>query len=76
MNRLLGFIAAAIMAPAATGCAVSSTTLVRHDQDAAQVIYRPRLKPMQSVDDIVDGQRRGYTRTSGSGWTGGPIDSW
>jgi len=40
MNRLLGFIAAAIMAPAATGCAVSSTTLVRHDQDAAQVIYR------------------------------------
>jgi hypothetical protein len=74
MNRLLGFIAAAIMALAATGCAVSSTTLVRHDQGAAQVIYRISeeqafttaleayavLTPKQSVDDIVDGQRRGY----------------
>lgn len=66
MNRLLGLVAAALMALVATGCATSSTTLVRPDQGGAQVIYRISeekaftialdayavLLPKQSVDDI------------------------
>jgi Short C-terminal domain len=74
MNMLLGRVAATLMALTATGCAVSSTTLVRPDQGGSQVIYRISeeqafttaleayavLTPKQSVDDIVDGQRRGY----------------
>jgi hypothetical protein len=74
MNRLLGLVAAGLMALVTTGCATSSTTLVRPDQGGAQVIYRISeekafttaleayavLLPKQSVDDIVDGLRRGY----------------
>ena len=40
MNRLLGLVATALMALTATGCAVSSSTLVRPDQGGSQVIYR------------------------------------
>lgn len=67
-------IAAMLTALVATGCATSHTTLVRPDQGGAQVIYRISeekafttaleayavLTPKQSVDDIVDGHRRGY----------------
>jgi hypothetical protein len=74
MKRLLGVVAAVFMALTTTGCAVSSTTLVRPDQAGSQVIYRISeeqafttaleayavLTPKQSVDDVVDGQRRGY----------------
>lgn len=70
----LGLVAVALMALVATGCATSHTTLVRPDQGGAQVIYRVSeekafttaleayavLTPKQSVDDIVDGNRRGY----------------
>jgi hypothetical protein len=74
MNALLGLVAATLMALTATGCAVSSTTLARPDQSGSQVIYLISeeqafttaleayavLTPKQSVDDIVDGRRRGY----------------
>jgi len=74
MNMLLGLVAMALMALASTGCATSSTTLIRRDQGEGQVIYRISeetaftialeayavLLPKQSVDDIVDGLRRGY----------------
>jgi hypothetical protein len=74
MTRLLGLVAAALMALLATGC-TSSSTLVRRDQGEGQVIYRiseekaftialdayAALLPKQSVDDIVDGLRRGYS---------------
>src|SRR5437899_1154741 len=57
-----------------TGCSVHSTTLLRDEPNARQVIYRISeeqafmtaleayavFTPKQSVDDIVDGQRRGY----------------
>ena len=73
MNRLLGHMAAVFTALVATGCATSGTTL-RPDQGGTQVIYRVSeekafttaleayavLTPKQSVDDIVDGNRRGY----------------
>ena len=73
MKRLLGLVAAALMALVAAGC-TASTTLVRRDQGEGQVIYRISeeeaftivldayavLLPKQSVDDIVDGLRRGY----------------
>ena len=75
MNRACGLVVAALMAVLATGCATSSTTLVRRDQGPGQVIYRiseekaftialdsyAALLPKQSVDDIVDGLRRGYS---------------
>lgn len=74
MNRRFGLVAAALMALVTTGCATSGTTLVRPDQGGSQVIYRISeekafttaleayavLTPKQSVDDIVDGNRRGY----------------
>jgi hypothetical protein len=74
MNKLRGLAAAALLALTATGCATSHSTLVRPDQGGAQVIYRISeqqaftialeayavLTPKQSVDDIVDGNRRGY----------------
>lgn len=73
MKRLLGLVAAALMALVAAGC-TASTTLVRRDQGEGQVIYRiseekaftvaldayADLLPKQRVDDIVDGLRRGY----------------
>lgn len=74
MSRLLGLVAAALIALAATGCATSGTTLVHPNQGGGQVIYRVSeeqafttaleayavLYPKQSVDDIVDGNLRGY----------------
>ncbi len=74
MNKVRGLVAAALMTLTATGCAVSSSTLVRPDQGGSQVIYRISeeqafttaleayavLTPKQSVDDIVEGTRRGY----------------
>jgi Short C-terminal domain len=74
MNKLFGLVAVALMVLTATGCAVSSSTLVRPDQGGSQVIYRISeeqafttaleayavLTPKQSVDDVVDGTRRGY----------------
>jgi hypothetical protein len=74
MTGLLGHVAVGLMALVATGCATSSTTLVRPNQGEGQVIYRISeelafrtalevyavLYPKQSVDDIVDGKRRGY----------------
>jgi len=67
--------AAALIALATTGCATSATTLVRPDSGGAQVIYRiseetafttalkayATLLPKQSVDDVIDGTRRGYS---------------
>ena len=72
---VLRFIAAVFMALTATGCATSATTLVRPDSGGAQVIYQiseetafttalkayAALLPKQSVDDVVEGARRGYS---------------
>lgn len=74
MIRLLGLLVAALTALVATGCVTSGTTLTRPDRGGEHVIYRiseeqafttalaayTALFPKQSVDDIVDGQRRGY----------------
>src|SRR5262249_16385793 len=65
---------AAVIAMMATGCASSGTTLVHSNYGAGQVIYiiseetafpiavdaYGGLYPNQSVDDIVEGNRRGY----------------
>lgn len=73
MKRLLGLVAAMLMALVAAGC-TASTTLARRDQGEGHVIYRVSeekaftialdayavLLPKQSVDDVV-GPRRGYT---------------
>jgi len=73
-NRRLGLVVVVLVALTATGCAASGTTLARPDQGGAQVIYRISeeqaftialeayavLTPKQSVDDIVEGTRRGY----------------
>jgi hypothetical protein len=70
-----GLAAVVLIGLAATGCASSSTTLVRPDLGAGQVIYRiseeqaftialdayAQLLPKQSVDDVVEGRRRGYS---------------
>jgi hypothetical protein len=75
MQRIRGLAAVVLIGLAATGCASSSTTLVRSDGSAGQVIYRiseekaftialdayAQLLPKQSVDDVVDGRRRGYS---------------
>ncbi|MBI3104105.1 MAG: SHOCT domain-containing protein [Candidatus Rokubacteria bacterium] len=74
MATLFGIVAAALVALAATSCASTGTTLVRPDRGGAHIIYRiseeqafttaleayAALYPKQSVDDIVEGQRRGY----------------
>src|SRR5260370_40586932 len=74
MKKLWGLVALSLLTLTATGCAVSSSTFVRPDQGGSQVIYLISeeqafttaleayavLTPKQSVDDIVDGQRRGY----------------
>jgi ketosteroid isomerase-like protein len=66
---------AALIGLAAAGCASSSTTLLRPDLGPGQFIYRiseqkaftiamaayARLLPKQSVDDVVDSWRRGYS---------------
>jgi hypothetical protein len=75
MQRIRGLAAVVLIGLAATGCASSSTTLVRPDLGAGQVIYRiseeqaftialdayAQLLPKQSVDDVVEGRRRGYS---------------
>lgn len=80
MRKLFGLVAVVIPLVTA-GCASSGTTLLRPDQ-GGQVIYRiseeqafttaleayAALYPKQSVDDIVDGQRRGYNADERS-WT-------
>jgi hypothetical protein len=74
MTRLIGFVAVSLAALFVTGCASSGTTLARADQADGQVIYRiseeqaftvalegyAALFPKQSVDDVLEGQRRGY----------------
>lgn len=73
-TKLLGIFAGALIAMAATGCASTGTTLTRADRAGEQIIYRiseetafttaleayAALYPKQSVDDILDGHRRGY----------------
>ncbi len=85
MTRLVVLAVAMLVAFGATGCASSGTTLLRPDQDGRQVIYRiseeqaftialeayATLYPKQSVDDIVDGHRRGYNADERS-W----VDWW
>ena len=75
MNGLRGLAAAALIALIATSCATSQTTLLRPDQGGTQVIYRiseekafttaleayALFLPKQSVDDVTDGLRRGYS---------------
>lgn len=76
MIRFFGsFVMVALVALTATSCATHTTTLVRADSGEGQVIYRVSeeqaftialeayaiLLPKQSVDDIVEGNRRGYT---------------
>ncbi len=74
MSKLSGFAAAALMALAATGCASSGTTLTQPNRPGSQLIYHiseeqafmtaleayAALLPKQSVDDVVEGTRRGY----------------
>ena len=69
----------ALVGLAVVGCASSSTTLGRPDLGPGQFIYRmseekaftsaldsyARLLPKQSVDDVVEGRRRGYKRSGG-----------
>jgi hypothetical protein len=68
------FLALMLTALPITGCSAHSTTLLRDGPSAGQVIYRISeetaftaaleayavLFPKKSVDDIVDGHRRGY----------------
>jgi putative oligomerization/nucleic acid binding protein len=75
LSSILRFGVILLIGLVATGCASSSTTLVRADGSAEQVIYRiseekaftialdayAQFLPKQSVDDVVDGRRRGYS---------------
>ena len=75
MKRIWGLAVAALVGLVAAGCASSSTTLARPDLGPGQFIYRiseenaftlaldayARLLPKQSVDDVVEGPRRGYS---------------
>jgi len=75
----------ALVVLTASGCASSGTTLARPDQGDGHVIYRiseeqaftialdayATLYPKQSVDDIVEGTRRGYNADERS-W----VDWW
>jgi len=75
MKRGWRLVAVVLIGFTVAGCASSSTTLVRPDLGAGQVIYRVSeeeaftialdayalLLPKQSVDDVVDGRRRGYS---------------
>jgi hypothetical protein len=85
MTRQFGFAIAAAAALILTGCAAASSTLVRRDGSAGQVIYQisedqaftialgayAALYPKKSVDDVIEGQRRGYNadeRTWAGDW--------
>jgi len=75
MKRLLEFTMAVLVGLSVTGCSVSMTTLARPDLGGAQAVYQISeeqafttaveayaiLLPKQSVDDVVDGSRRGYS---------------
>jgi hypothetical protein len=82
--RLRRIVAVVFMAVVVSGCASSGTTLVRPDRKG-QVIYRiseeqaftialdayAALYPNKSVDDVVEGSRRGYNadeRTWAGDW--------
>jgi hypothetical protein len=70
-----GFAMAALLGLLTIGCSANMTTLTRADLGGAQVIYRISeeqafttaleayavLLPKQSVDDVVEGSRRGYS---------------
>jgi hypothetical protein len=72
VSQLVGVVVLALIA---AGCATSHTTLVRPDLGGGQVIYQISEEkafttaleayavflPKQSVDDVVDGLRRGYS---------------
>ena len=75
MTRMVHHIAVmAMLTTVVTGCSSSGTTLSRSGGSGEQVIYQISeeqafttaldayavLYPKQSVDDIVEGQRRGY----------------
>lgn len=81
MTRMVHLIAVMVMMTAVvTGCASSGTTLRRPGGSGRQVIYQMSeelafttaldayavLYPKQSVDDIVEGQRRGYNADEGA----------
>ena len=75
MKRLPAFAMAVLIGLAAAGCSASMNTLARPDLGGAQVIYQISeekaftsaleayavLLPKQSVDDVVEGSRRGYS---------------
>src|SRR5690349_15335153 len=75
MKSLPGFAMAALLGLLTIGCSANMTTLTRADLGGAQVIYRISeeqafttaleayavLLPKQSVDDVVEGSRRGYS---------------
>ncbi len=75
MKKIWGLAAVVLIGLGAAGCASSNTTLVRTERGDGQVIYRISeekaftialdayavLLPKQSVDDVVDGRRRGYS---------------
>ena len=75
MKRLPGFVAGVVLGLAVTGCSANMSTLTRADLGGAQMIYRISeqrafttaleayavLLPKQSVDDVVEGSRRGYS---------------
>jgi hypothetical protein len=79
------FLALVFAALSITGCSAHSTTLSRNGSGTGQVIYRvseemafttvldayAALLPKKSVDDIVEGHRRGYNadeRTWAGDW--------
>lgn len=75
MKSLPGFAMAALLGLLTIGCSANMNTLTRADLGGAQVIYRISeeqafttaleayavLLPKQSVDDVVEGSRRGYS---------------
>jgi putative oligomerization/nucleic acid binding protein len=75
MKRSWATATLAMIVLAVAGCASSSTTLVRPDLGTKQVVYRiseekaftialdayAHLLPKQSVDDVVEAGRRGYS---------------
>jgi hypothetical protein len=75
MKRVFRLAGVVVLALIAMGCATSHTTLVRPDLGGGQVIYRISEEqafttaleayavflPKQSVDDVIDGSRCGYS---------------
>ena|SRR5215831_1529606 len=84
MARRRALLAVGILAALSiTGCSAHSTTLLWNEPNASQVIYRvseetafttaleayAALYPSKSVDDVVEGRRRGYNADERS-WAG------